>query len=189
MRSNDENENSRERLARHPAAMSLRHRTFLVASVLWAALPTAANAASAARATPLLSDNAETNTQIGTASWYGTREAGRRTASGVIFDPRQLTAAHRTLPLGTCVRVTDLGNGRFVIVPIIDRGPYIHGRLIDLSEAAAQTLGMRWAGLAQVRIDVVSSCLKEMKTRPIARLQTANALAYNSPGEPHVLSG
>jgi rare lipoprotein A len=91
------------------------------------------------------------------------------THSGAIFDPRQPTAAHRTLPLGTCVRVTHLGNGHFVVVPIIDRGPYIHGRLIDLSEIAAQRLGMKQAGLAQVRITVVPSCLKEMKTRSIAR--------------------
>ena len=94
----------------------------------------------------MLSDDAETNTRIGTASWYGTKEAGRRTASGAIFDPRQLTAAHRSLPLGTCVRVTDLANGRFVIVPIIDRGPYIRGRVIDLSEAAARMLGIIRAG-------------------------------------------
>lgn len=110
-------------------------------------------------------------------------------ASGAIFDPSQLTAAHRTLPLGTCVRVTHLGNGRFVVVPIIDRGPYIHGRLIDLSEAAAQILGMKWTGLAQVRIDVVPSCLKEMRAWPITRLRITNALTYNCLGAVRLPAG
>lgn len=81
------------------------------------------------------------------------------TASGIVFDPSRPTAAHRTFPLGTCVRVTALGNGRAVIVPIIDRGPYIRGRLIDLSESAAQLLGMKSVGLAEVRVEVVPSCV------------------------------
>jgi rare lipoprotein A len=98
-------------------------------------------------------------TETGTASWYGPRESGRRTASGAIFDPARLTAAHRSLPLGTCVRVTHLANKRSVVVPIIDRGPYIRGRLIDLSQAAAQYLGIRDAGLAQVRVDALRTCL------------------------------
>jgi rare lipoprotein A len=108
-------------------------------------------------------------TQIGIASWYGAREAGHKTASGTIFDPSYPTAAHRTLPLGTCVRVTDLRNSRFVIVPVTDRGPYIPGRLIDLSENAAQTLDMKTSGLARVRVDVVSSCLSYVKSRPPTR--------------------
>jgi rare lipoprotein A len=111
-------------------------------------------------------------TQIGIASWYGRREAGHRTASGAIFDPGLKTAAHRTLPLGSCVRVTHLGNGRFVTVPIIDRGPYIRGRLIDLSEAAALTLGMRRTGLARVRIDVKTTCLDEAQPRLKSALRT-----------------
>jgi rare lipoprotein A len=135
-------------------------RTFVLISFLWGVLSTA-SPTSAARATPLSDDGAEENTKVGTASWYGGNEAGRRTASGAIFDPTQLTAAHRTLPLGTCVRVTNLGTGHFVIVLIIDRGPYIPGRIIDLSEGAARMLGMLRAGLAQVRIDIVASCLKE----------------------------
>lgn len=108
--------------------------------------------------------------QIGIASWYGNREAGHRTASGTIFDPSQATAANRTLPLGTCVRVTHLGNGRAVVVPITDRGPYVRGRLIDLSEMAAQMLGMKQTGLAQVRMDVVASCSNLVKTPPVTRL-------------------
>lgn len=96
--------------------------------------------------------------QEGLASWYGKREAGRVTASGTVFDPSRPTAAHRTLPLGTCVRVTRIGNGRFVVVPINDRGPYKQGRMIDLSEAAAIALDMKEVGLATVQIDVVGSC-------------------------------
>ena len=153
----------------HSAAPSLRHGSYLPVSILCAALCTAANPASAARPLSLTAGNAEPKAQIGIASWYGAKEAGRRTASGAIFDPRQPTAAHQTLPLGTCARVTHLGNGHFVVVPIADRGPYVHGRLIDLSEIAAQRLGMKQAGLAQFRITVVPSCLKEVKTRPIAR--------------------
>jgi rare lipoprotein A len=94
----------------------------------------------------------------GVASWYGLREAGRKTASGVTFDPALPTAAHRRLPLGTCVRVTRLTNGKSIVVPIIDRGPFVQGRLIDLSEAAAIALDMIGAGLARVRVDAVSRC-------------------------------
>jgi len=111
-------------------------------------------------------------TQIGIASWYGRREAGHRTASGAIFDPGLKTAAYRTLPLGSCVRVTHIGNGRFVTVTIIDRGPYIQGRLLDLSEAAARTLGIRQAGLARVRIEVMATCLGEAQPRPKPALRT-----------------
>ena len=151
------------------AAPRLQYWSFLLVSILSAAFCTAANPVSAAPAVSLAADNAEPKAQIGIASWYGAREAGRRTASGAIFDPRQPTAAHRTLPLGACVRVTHLANGHVVVVPIIDRGPYVQGRLIDLSEIAAQRLGMRRAGLAQVRITVVPSCLKEVKNKPIIR--------------------
>jgi rare lipoprotein A (peptidoglycan hydrolase) len=98
--------------------------------------------------------------QVGLASWYGDREAGNRTASGSIFDPALKTAAHRRLPLGSCVQVTHLGNGRSLIVPITDRGPYSAGRLIDLSQAAARDLGMERAGLARVRV-VVAACVQE----------------------------
>jgi len=86
----------------------------------------------------------------GRASWYGPRFAGRRTASGERFDPRKLTAAHKTLPLGTRVRVTNLHNGRSVLVRINDRGPYVGGRVIDLSQAAARQLGMLRRGVASV---------------------------------------
>ena len=97
--------------------------------------------------------------QVGMASWYGRREAGHRTASGAIFDPTLKTAAHRTLPLGSCVLIMHLGNSRSLVVPVTDRGPYASGRVIDLSQAAARALGMERAGLARVRIRA-TACLR-----------------------------
>src|SRR5579864_8087049 len=92
--------------------------------------------------------------QVGKASWYGKRFHGRTTASGEDFDMFELTAAHRQLPLGTYVRVTDLRNGKSVIVRINDRGPYIKGRIMDLSYSAARMLNFR-DGIERVRLDVV----------------------------------
>jgi len=93
--------------------------------------------------------------QTGYASWYGETFQGRRTASGETFDYRKLTAAHQTLPFGAYVEVTRLDNGRKVVVKINDRGPYAHGRIIDLSKAAAQKLNMVRDGVAKVKITVV----------------------------------
>jgi rare lipoprotein A len=92
--------------------------------------------------------------QVGVASWYGDRFKRRPTASGEPFDPKDITAAHRTLPLGTIARVTNLANGRSILVRINDRGPYAQGRVIDLSRSAAAQLGMKQDGVAQVRIEV-----------------------------------
>lgn len=96
-------------------------------------------------------------TQEGVASWYGARSRGSRTASGERFDPEELTAAHRTLPLGSHVRVTNLDNGRAVCVRINDRGPFVRGRSVDLSRAAAERLGMVHRGTARVRIEVLDA--------------------------------
>jgi rare lipoprotein A len=89
----------------------------------------------------------------GEASWYGPGLYGRKTASGEVLHPGTLTAAHRTLPFGTCLRVTNLENGRAVEVRVNDRGPYAAGRIIDVSEAAARALGMRGQGVTRVRLD------------------------------------
>ncbi len=89
----------------------------------------------------------------GQASWYGPGFHGRRTASGDRFDQNALTAAHRQLPLGTRVTVTNLENGRSVRVAINDRGPYVDGRVLDLSRAAAHRLGMIGDGVVRVRIE------------------------------------
>lgn len=96
-------------------------------------------------------------TQTGIASWYGPGFHGRPTASGVIYNQNELTAAHQTLPLGTRVMVTNLHNGRSIEVAVTDRGPFAKGRIIDLSYAAAQTLGMIGPGTIPVRIEVIDS--------------------------------
>ena len=91
----------------------------------------------------------------GQASWYGTKHHGRKTASGERFDQNQLTAAHRTLPFGSRVRVTNLHNDKSVLVRINDRGPYARSRLIDLSQKAAEQLDMLRAGVVPVRVERV----------------------------------
>jgi len=93
--------------------------------------------------------------QYGVASWYGEECHGNATASGEPFDMNGLTAAHRTLPLGTTLRVTNLKNHRTVLLRVNDRGPSIGDRLIDVSKAAAQHLGFLGAGLTRVEIQVV----------------------------------
>jgi rare lipoprotein A len=91
--------------------------------------------------------------QIGTASWYGPGFHGRETASGETFNQHALTAAHRTLPLGTEAKVTNLATGQSVQVKINDRGPYVPGRHLDLSRAAAQQIGLTKKGVAKVKIE------------------------------------
>lgn len=93
--------------------------------------------------------------QIGFASWYGRAFAGKRTASGERFDPHDMTAAHRTLPLGSIARVTNTETGHFVHVEVNDRGPYAHGRILDLSRRAAARLGITDAGVARVKVQAV----------------------------------
>lgn len=94
--------------------------------------------------------------ECGGASWYGPGFHGRTAASGERFNQNDMTAAHKTLPFGTRVRVTDRRNGRSVTVRINDRGPFVRGRVIDLSKAAATKLGSRAAG-------VVPVCIKRVK--------------------------
>ncbi len=93
----------------------------------------------------------------GLASWYGGKFQGRRTANGEIFDTEQLTAAHRTLPFGTRVKVTSLEDGRSVVVRINDRGPFVEGRVIDLSRAAAARIGIAGRGVGPVRLEVLAA--------------------------------
>lgn len=97
-----------------------------------------------------------THTLRGMASWYGSSHHGRMTASGQRFDMRELTAAHRTLPLGARVRVTNLLNGRSIVVTITDRGPFVKDRVIDLSYAAARQIGILGPGTAPVQLEVLS---------------------------------
>jgi rare lipoprotein A len=93
--------------------------------------------------------------ETGIASWYGPPYHGRRAASGEIYDMEKLTAAHRTLPFNTWVEVTNLTNGKKVRVRITDRGPFVRGRIIDLSRAAAREIDMVGAGVAKVRLEVI----------------------------------
>jgi rare lipoprotein A len=97
----------------------------------------------------------ESSELTGYASWYGGKFQGRLTASGEVFDTNELTAAHRTLPFGSIVRVTNHHNGNEVIVRINDRGPFVDGRVIDLSRAAADILGITAAGIAPVSLEVL----------------------------------
>ncbi len=93
--------------------------------------------------------------KVGVASWYGPGFQGRKTASGARFNMNALTAAHPSLPFGTQVRVTNVKNGRSVVVTINDRGPFARGRIIDLSKAAASRLGMIKQGVAKVRVEAI----------------------------------
>jgi rare lipoprotein A (peptidoglycan hydrolase) len=92
----------------------------------------------------------------GTASWYGPGFHGKKTASGEIYDQNKLTAAHKTLPLGSKARVTNLDNGNAVEVEINDRGPFVEGRIIDLSRAAAGALGFVKSGTAPVQVELIA---------------------------------
>lgn len=115
------------------------------------------------------SPDSSANVRIGAASWYGPGFNGKKTASGDIFDPTKLTAAHRTIPFGRRVRVTHLANGRSVEVVINDRGPYVDGRMIDLSQAAANALEMIGKGIAKVRIEELEDAVIAENFRNVNR--------------------
>ena len=113
--------------------------------------------------------------QQGVASWYGQAHHGRRTASGVRFDMNALTAAHRTLPLGTELEVENLDNGKKLEVTVNDRGPYVRGRILDLSRAAAQRLGFAHHGTARVRLTAIADCreakaIEDVPTSLVSRM-------------------
>lgn len=112
--------------------------------------------------------------QTGRASWYGRAFHGRKTASGERFNMEAFTAAHRTLPLGSYVRVSVPATSKWVVVKINDRGPYVRGRILDLSYAAAKVLGLQHAGTAKVNIEGLS--------RQEAKAAQAEMLAANSNG-------
>jgi rare lipoprotein A len=112
--------------------------------------------------------------QVGTASWYGQQFEGKQTASGEPFDMRDFTAAHPSLPLGTFVRVTNLRNGKAVVVRINDRGPFVDDRIIDVSYSAARALGFKERGLQTVRLDLYQPTNHQPTTvallQPVAKL-------------------
>ncbi|HZD95353.1 MAG TPA: septal ring lytic transglycosylase RlpA family protein [Candidatus Sulfotelmatobacter sp.] len=137
---------------------------FLVANVGAAPVPNHQQPRAKNSATPVAQKLAKTSQkttktdpkpyQVGDASWYGKQFHGRTTASGEDFDMFELTAAHRKLPLGTFVKVTNLKNGKWIIVRINDRGPYVGDRIMDLSYSAARMLNFR-DGVEKVRIDLI----------------------------------
>ena len=98
-----------------------------------------------------------TGVEVGVASWYGHPYHGRASASGEVYDMEQFTAAHRTLPFGTLVRVTNLDNSKYVDVRINDRGPFVDDRIVDLSRAAANAIDLIGPGTARVRLEVLQA--------------------------------
>jgi rare lipoprotein A len=123
-----------------------------VASWVLASCATGAGSGSSGGSGSSRSEDTAQIMERGTASWYGEKFQGRRTASGERFDMNDLTAAHRTLPFGTRVRVRSVVTGREVVVRINDRGPSIRSRIIDLSQSAADALGVRRLGVFQVEL-------------------------------------
>ena len=135
---------------------------FLAANVGAATVPNHQQPSTKPSAIPVASNAAKTQKptkaakpyQVGNASWYGKQFHGKTTASGEDFDMFELTAAHRQLPLGTEVKVTNLRNGKSIVVRVNDRGPYVGDRVIDLSYSAARMLSFR-SGVEKVRIDLI----------------------------------
>lgn len=126
----------------------------------------------------------------GTASWYGPGFAGRLTANGEVFNPNELTAAHQTLPFGTRVRVTSVRNGRSVVVRINDRGPFKAGRIIDLSRAAAEAIGLVGAGVARVTVAEVTGRAGAVRAGVYPSLNAYEVISASYPvGTLLVLSG
>jgi rare lipoprotein A len=113
-------------------------------------------------------------TQIGSASWYGSKYHGRKTSSGERYNKNEMTAAHKTLPFGTKVKVTNPANDKSVVLRINDRGPFVGNRIIDVSEAAARKLEIHSAGVAKVKVEV----LNESKSATASAAEATKANAY-----------
>lgn len=112
---------------------------------------------------PIIEKRESSEVQYGVASWYGGEFHGRSTSSGEIYDMHQLTCAHNTLPLGTMVMVTNLENGRSIELKVNDRGPFVKERIIDLSYAAAQILGVWEKGTAFVKVEVIGLLIEQIQ--------------------------
>lgn len=125
----------------------------------------------------------------GQASWYGEPFHGRKTASGEVYDMNKVSAAHKTLPLHTWVEVKNLDNNKVMTVRINDRGPFIRGRIIDLSRGAAQELGMLNAGLARVRIRAITGKQAERLAEAERQRGSATAMAALPPAAPSAGAG
>lgn len=105
---------------------------------------------------PLSSSSLENYPQYGNASWYGGKFHGRKTANGERFNKYSFTGAHKKLPFGTIIRVTNLRNGKDVYIRINDRGPFVKGRIVDLSLAAAEAINFNGRGVVRVRVELIS---------------------------------
>jgi rare lipoprotein A len=128
---------------------------------------------SSVHVTPVVRPQVKTKPyQVGTASWYGETFQGKPTASGEPYEMYDMTAAHLKLPMGSYVKVTNLRNGKSVVVRVNDRGPVVPGRIIDLSYGAAQALQFKHRGLQRVRLDLVNP----VQTSPVYQ-----TVAYNKP--------
>jgi len=136
------------------AAFALTALVFLSGCANHAAMETGATAPGG-NSQPTSTAKGDQAQLVGEASWYGERYHGRTTASGQPFDMNAMTAAHKTLPFGTKVKVTNMANGQAVQVVINDRGPFVPGRIIDLSRGAAAKIGMIKTGVAKVRVEVM----------------------------------
>lgn len=122
--------------------------------------------------------------ETGIASWYGPGFHGQRTASGEVYSQKELTAAHRTLQMPSLVRVTNLGNGRSVVVRVNDRGPFSKGRVMDVSEKAAELLGMKGPGTARVRLELLSDESRALADAAKNGKSTKGVeVAYNQTGQ------
>ncbi|HEX4020001.1 MAG TPA: septal ring lytic transglycosylase RlpA family protein [Acidobacteriaceae bacterium] len=117
--------------------------------------------------------------QVGLASWYGQEFQGRETASGEDFNMNDLTCAHRTLPLGTWVKITNLHNRKWVVARVNDRGPVPETRVVDLSSETARMLGMRQRGVSRVRLDVIDAkqAIEVARVERLRALRAAQALS------------
>ena len=116
--------------------------------------------------------------KTGIASWYGDQFAGKLTANGEIFDPELVSAAHKTLPMPSVVRVTNLDNGKSLVVRVNDRGPYVTGRIIDMSRAGARLLGFKDEGIARVRVQMLTE--QSLRLEKLAKEGQFPLLADNS---------
>ena len=131
--------------------------------------------------------------KTGIGSWYGDEFAGRLTANGEIFDPENITAAHKTLPMPSVVRVTNLDNGKSLVVRVNDRGPFVPGRIIDLSRESARLLGFKEAGIAKVRVQLLAEqslrleeLAKKGKFPEVAGLPEEEKPEFNAVGSSNV---
>lgn len=132
--------------------------------------------------------------ETGIASWYGPGFHGKRTASGEVYDQNDLTAAHRTLPMPSLVRVTNLVNGRQITLKVNDRGPFAHGRILDVSRRAAQLLDFERTGTARVRVEIMAEESRQMAYNagayklPPAQVAGAANTAGSQSGSPQVVA-